>query len=156
MAAAPAEFRLRPYRPEDCAILAQLCRDTVHAVCRADYTAEELDAWVSGVTPERWAPTLAAHDTWVAERGGAIIGFADLDGDYLDRLYVHKDFQGQGVATALCELLESRTAAPAMTVHASRTALPFFLHRGYRLVRPNTVVRNRVPLENFLLEKTLR
>lgn len=155
MAGAPAEFRLRPYRPKDCAILAQLCRETVQAVCRADYTAEELDAWVSGVTPERWAPTLAAHDTWVAERDGAIIGFADLDGSYLDRLYVHKDFQGQGVATALCELLESRTAAPAMTVHASRTALPFFLHRGYRMIRSNTVVRQGVTLQNFLLEKRL-
>ena len=29
----------------------------------------------------------------------------DADG-YLDRLYVHKDYQGRGVATALCDALE--------------------------------------------------
>ena len=61
MAAGPAEWYLRPYRPEDCEELTRLCRDSVLAVCRADYTAEELDAWVSGVTPDAWAPTLAAH-----------------------------------------------------------------------------------------------
>ena len=155
MDAAPAELRLRPYRPEDCTALARLCRDTVQAVCCGDYTAEELKAWLSGVTPEAWAPTLAAHDTWVAEIGNAVAGFADRDGGYLDRLYVHRGFQGRGVATALCNLLESRADVPVLTVHASRTALPFFLHRGYRLVRPNTVVRRGVTLKNFLLEKQL-
>lgn len=156
MAAAPAEFRLRPYRPEDCAALTQLCRNTVQTVNRSDYSAAEIAAWISGITPEAWAPTLAAHDTWIAETPDTIVGFADLaDGGYLDRLYVHKDFQGRGVATALCDCLEARTTASAVTVHASITSLPFFLRRGYRLIRPNEVVRCGITLRNFLLEKSL-
>lgn len=153
MAAAPAEWHLRPYRPEDCAALVQLCRDTIWTINRRDYSAAEAEAWVSGITPEAWASSLAAHDTWVAETDGMIVGFADMDSGYLDRLYVHKDFQGRGIATALCDFLESRTVALPVTVHASITALPFFLHRGYRLVHPNTVVRCGVTLRNFLLEK---
>ena len=36
-----------------------------------------------------------------------IIGFGDMDNTgYLDRLYVHKDYQGKGVATAICDRLE--------------------------------------------------
>ena len=39
-------------------------------------------------------------------------GFADMDADgYLDRLYVHKDYQGRGVATALCDALEQAAQA---------------------------------------------
>ena len=155
MAAGPAELQLRPYEPEDCAALVRLCRDTIRAVNRADYTGPQLDAWISGITPEAWASTLAAHDTWVAEIDHIIVGFADMDGSYLDRLYVHRDFQRHGIASALCDLLEPRAQSETVTVHASITALPFFLHRGYRLVHPNTVVRCGVTLQNYLLEKHL-
>ena len=155
MNAVPAEIKLRPCRPEDCAAVAQLCRKTVGTVCRRDYAPAELDAWAAGFTPEALASSLAARDAWTAWLGGELAGFADRDGSYLDRLYVRWDLQGRGVATALCDFLEARIDAPAVTVHASRTALPFFLHRGYRLVGPNLVVRRGVTLQNFLLEKPL-
>ena len=45
----------------------------------------------------------------------------DADG-YLDRLYVHKDYQGRGVATALCDALEQAVQCEAYTTHASITA----------------------------------
>ncbi len=42
-----------------------------------------------------------------------------------------------------------------VTVHASITALSFFLRRGYRLLRPQTVWRWGVALNNFVLEKSI-
>lgn len=37
-----------------------------------------------------------------------ITGFGDMDfTGYLDRLYVHREYQGQGIATLLCGELES-------------------------------------------------
>lgn len=87
---------------------------------------------------------------------GDIIGFGDMDeSGYLDRLYVHKDFQGQGVASAICDELE-RFAAGIITTHASITAKPFFQHRGYRVVRKQEVIRRGVALTNFVMEKTER
>lgn len=45
---------------------------------------------------------------------------------YLDRLYVSKDYQGQGVATSLWERLETRFPVSHITAaHASLTAKPF-------------------------------
>ena len=83
-----------------------------------------------------------------------LLGFGDMDGTgYLDRLYVHKDRQGQGIATALCDALEQGCTARPFVTHASLTARGFFENRGYRVVRPQCVLRRGVELINFVMEK---
>ena len=146
---------LRAYEPADCPALLRLFYDTVHAVCAADYTAEQLDAWATGrENVAAWDRSLRAHRTLVAVLAGEIAGFADLDtaAGYLDRLYVHKDFQGLGVASALCDRLESAAADP-ITTHASITARPFFEKRGYAVVKEQQVERKGIHLTNFIMEK---
>ena len=73
----------------------------------------------------------------------------------VDRLYVHKDFQGRGIATALEGALEGALSVPLVYTDASITAKPFFLGRGYRLVREQRVERHGVALTNFRMEKLL-
>ena len=93
-------FTLGLYRPGDLEELVRLFYETVHTVNPRDYTREQVDAWVpspESVDWEAWGQSLAAHYTVVARRGGEIVGFGDMDDTgYLDRLYVHKDFQGRG------------------------------------------------------------
>ena len=72
---------------------------------------------------------------------------------YLDRLYVHKDYQGQGIASAICDELERFAAGKKITTHASITAKPFFQHHGYCVVREQKVIRRGVALTNFVMEK---
>ena len=146
---------LRPYRSEDCPALARLFYDTVRTVNARDYTPEQLDAWADGnVDLAAWDTSFLAHHSLVAEENGEILGFADMDTTgYLDRLYVHKDYQGQGVATALCDALEASCPAEHFTTHASPTARPFFEGRGYRVLRRQTVVRRGILLDNYVMEK---
>ena len=146
---------LRPYRSADCPALAELFYDTVHTVCAGDYTPEQLDAWAPGAAdPAAWDASFLAHRTLVAVEGGTPVGFADMDeSGYLDRLYVHRDFQRRGIAAALCDALEAASAAKTFTTHASLTARPFFEHRGWRVVREQTVFRRGVALNNFVMEK---
>lgn len=146
---------LRPYRPADCPVLARLFYDTVHTVNARDYSPEALDAWADGqVDLSAWNERFLAHTSLVAEEGGEIVGFADMDEHgYLDRLYVHRDFQRRGVATALCDALEARVSAPRYTTHASITARPFFEARGYRVIRAQQVERSGILLTNFCMEK---
>ena len=147
-------MKLRLYRSEDCSALARLFYDTVHTVNTRDYTLEQLDAWADGhVDLDAWNTSFLAHHTLVAEENGEILGFADMDGaGYLDRLYVHRDHQGEGFATALCGALE-RAASGPITTHASITARPFFEGRGYRVLREQQVERRGVWLTNYVMGK---
>lgn len=153
--AAPGSPVLRPYAPEDLPALASLFHNTVHTVCARDYTPSQLDAWAPGQVDEAvWSRSLLAHDTLVATLDGQIVGFGDMDeGGYLDRLYVHRDFQGRGIATALVRALEARNGGSRFTVHASRTAQDFFRRQGYRCLASREVLRRGQRLTNFSMEK---
>ena len=146
---------IRKYMPQDCPQLAELFYDTVHTVNARDYTPEQLDAWATGsVDIEAWNRSFLEHHTLVAVENDVLIGFGDMDDTgYLDRLYVHCEHQGRGVATAICDALENAAKAEVFVTHASITARPFFEHRGYSVVREQRVLRNGVYLTNFVMEK---
>ena len=151
------DVELREYRPEDCREMGELFLDTVRTVNRRDYTEEETKAWAPGLPDlERWNRSFLDHYTLVAWEDGWIAGFGDIDRTgYLDRLYVGRDFQGRGIATAICGRLEEHFPVERVTVCASITARPFFEGRGYRVVRSQKVLRRGVYLTNFVMEKRL-
>ncbi|HIT64926.1 MAG TPA: GNAT family N-acetyltransferase [Candidatus Ventrimonas merdavium] len=148
-------YTIRPYRPEDCRPISQLFYNTVHTVNRKDYTEMQVCAWATGtVDLEAWNRSFSEHRTLVALDGETIVGFGDMDQTgYLDRLYVHQDYQGQGIASALCEQLETAVQGKAIVTHASITARPFFEKRGYHVVREQQVERQGVLLTNYVMEK---
>lgn len=146
---------IRKYIPSDCKYLAELFYDTVHLVNARDYTAEQLTAWATGnVNLNEWNRSFMEHITVVAVKDGIIVGFGDIDKTgYLDRLYVHKDYQRKGIATAICDKLESAVNAPVIRTHASITARAFFAGRGYEVKKEQQVMRNGVVLKNYVMER---
>lgn len=162
-------MKLRKYVSEDCAFLAALFYDTVHTVNAADYTKAQLDVWTTGqVDLQAWNVSFLNHHTIVAEADGVITGFGDMDDTgYLDRLYVHKAYQRRGVASAICDALETAYAAKTLetagkkgeavpvcfTTHASITARPFFEARGYSVICSQQVERQGILLTNYVMEK---
>ena len=145
---------IRKYLKEDCEHLAELFFKTVHAVNVKDYTEEELNAWADGkVNLEEWNRSFLEHYTVVAEKDGIVAGFGDIDKTgYLDRLYVHKDYQRQKIATAICDELEKAVDVDKIVTHASITAKPFFIKRGYTVIKEQQVVRHGVSLTNYVME----
>ncbi len=121
-----SDMWIREYQGPDCKILAKLFYDTVHRVNARDYTEEQLDVWATGwVDLEEWDRSFREHYSIVAVWGDVVVGFGDIDRTgYLDRLYVHADYQGRGVATAICNRLEQEIPGNIIT-HASVTARPF-------------------------------
>lgn len=145
---------IRSYTPADCLEITQLFYDTVHTVNARDYTKVQLNAW-AGPKPdlEKWNRSLLSHYSLVAVKDGRIVGFGDIDDSgYLDRLFVHRDYQRSGIASALCRRLEANVPGP-ITTHASITARPFFEGRGYRVLREQQVERRGVWLTNYVMGK---
>lgn len=145
---------IREYRPLDCEVLAELFYNTVHTVNVKDYTKEQLDVWATGkVDLEKWNQSFEEHYSLVAIDDERIVGFGDINkAGYLDRLFVHSDYQRKGIATAICNQLEQAVQGRIVT-HASITARPFFEQRGYRVIKEQQVERQGIFLTNFIMEK---
>lgn len=149
---------VRAYKSSDCGSLASLFYDTVHTVNAADYSDAQLDAWATGtVDLVAWNRSFVEHDTLVAVLDGQIVGFADMDATgYLDRLYIHKDYQRKGIASALVQALEQRAYKAGIvsySTYASITAKAFFEKQGYVVEHENQVLRNGVSLVNYKMVK---
>ena len=147
-------MEIRMYRPSDCKILTGLFYNTVHTVNARDYTEEQLNVWATGeVDLEKWNQSLQGHFSVVAVDNGTVVGFGDIDHTgYLDRLFVHADYQGKGVGTAICNQLEQAVQGTIVT-HASITAKPFFEKRGYSVMKEQSVERQGIFLTNYRMEK---
>src|SRR5699024_1446802 len=116
------KVEIRKYQQSDSGKLADLYYNTVHTVNAKDYTKEQLNVWANGqLDLEKWNQSFQEHYSVVAFNNEIIVGFGDMDKTgYLDHLYVHVDYQGKGVATAICNQLE-QTVLGNITTHASIT-----------------------------------
>ena len=146
---------IREYQTSDCKEITELFYNTVHTVNTKDYTKEQLDVWATGqVDLEKWNQSLQEHYSIVAIETGIVVGFGDIDKTgYLDRLFVHANYQGKGIATAICSRLEQAVQGD-ITTYASITAKPFFEKRVYKVVKEQQVERQGIFLTNFCMKKT--
>lgn len=145
---------IRKYQASDCKELADLFYNTVHIVNAKDYTKEQLNVRATKqVDLEKWNKSLQEHFSVVALDNETIVGFGDIDKTgYLDRLFVHANYQKKGIATALCNQLEQAVQGD-ITTHASITAKPFFEKRGYKLVKEQQIERQGIFLTNYVMIK---
>lgn len=156
-------MEIRAYQESDISQLISLFYETVHSVNKQHYSQEQLDAWApkeeKALKLNTWSTSLRQNITYVAEMNGYIVGFSDMTMEgHLDRLYVHKDFQGQGVASVLVNKLEQEARILGLNeinTEASITAKPFFERHGYELVAQQSVERKGVQLVNYRMRKKL-
>ena len=150
-------MQLREYITSDCEQLAKLFFQTVHSVNAKDYTKEQLYVWATGnVDLNEWDESFKEHHTVIATDNYKIVGFGDIDSSgYLDRLFIHKNHQNEGIATAICDELESSVNGKKVITHSSITAKTFFEKRGYKVKKEQTVVRKGRSLTNFIMEKEI-
>ena len=146
-------YTIRNYRSDDCKEISGLFYETVHTVNAKDYSREQLCAWAHGsdqllINNDKFLK----QKTFIAESDGAILGFASIDGSgYLDMLFVHKDFQRRGIATALCN--EAEKDFSVIKTFASVTAKPFFEKRGYVVTGIRESERSGITLKSFEMQK---
>lgn len=148
---------IREYKSSDCKEVSELFYNTVHVINAKDYTKEQLDVWATNeIDLEKFNKSLIEHYSLVAVENKIIIGFGDIDKTgYLDRLFVHKDYQNRGVATSICNRLEQKILKGKVVTHSSITAKPFFEKRGYKVIKEKQVERKGLFLTNYIMEKII-
>ncbi|WP_167619508.1 GNAT family N-acetyltransferase [Maribellus sediminis] len=141
------------------AILA-LFVDTINTVCAKDYTPEQRAVWTAGAqNTKRWLKKLEQHYFMVARLEETLVGFASLENNYIDFLFVHKDFQDRGIAKLLFETLREKAAEnniETLASDVSLTARPFFEKMGFVVIRKQDNPTRGVNLTNFRMEKRLK
>lgn len=149
---------IRQYEPTDCENLANLFYLTVHTVNAKDYMKEQLNVWATDkIDLEEWNKSFSEHFTVIAVENDTVVGFGDIDkSGYLDRLFVHRDYQRRGIATAICNELERAVKVDKIITHASITAKPFFEQRDFNVVKEQQVLRKGIALTNYIMEKQVR
>ncbi len=155
-------IEVRDATVDDAPAVAELFYHTILNVNVGDYSVAQVEAWAGPApVPERWEKRIAedrsARRTFVAVAEGEIVGFADLEKDgHVDMLYVHHEYQGCGIASALLDRIEAearRLGLRRLYTEASITAEPFFRTRGFNLVRPQLVEVRGQTFRNYVLDK---
>ncbi len=156
------EYPIRQVTEQDIPEMREMFRNTVLYVNSKDYTPEEVADWAScGISFEHWKELLAKHNFIVAlDAQGKIIGFSSMNTEgYMHSLFVHKDWQGKGVATRLLtetEKIAREYGVQRIWAEVSITARLFFEKHGYKVVKEQQAKANRLYLTNYIMEKSLR
>lgn len=134
--------------------------DTITTICKSDYSPEQINAWTSSIKNTlRWANKLESQYFLVAELNNTIVGYASLENtDYLDLLYVHKDYQRQGIANMLYSAIEKEAInrkAKILNADVSETARRFFEKKGFLMITPQINLIKGVEIINYKMTKTL-
>jgi ribosomal protein S18 acetylase RimI-like enzyme len=110
---AATDILIRPSRPSDAAALRAILYDTFESTWRPQLTAEAVAAFLSEDRPGAYVGE-KGHEFWVAERGGAVVGFVHQEGDFINALHVLAAHARQGVGARLMDHAEAEIAAAGL------------------------------------------
>lgn len=143
----------------DAVELKNLFQNTVLAINRRDYSQAEVEDWAScGDDLSNIEDMIKTHYFIVAiNQQLEIVGFSSITPQgYLHSMFVHKDFQGEGIATMLLNEIEQYAITNGImriTSEVSLTARPFFEKKGYIVEEEQKRKANQLSLTNFWMAK---
>ena len=154
------DLEFREADSNDIPEITEIFRDTIRTVNIKDYSREQIEVWASGAEDlKKWQDRIRKFYFLVAEINGQIVGFSYLkNGNYLDGLFVHKDFQRQTIASKLLRIMESQVSINGFdTIRSdvSITALPFFDSHFYEVEKKQKKMVKGIVFENYMVYKTL-
>ncbi|WP_288217132.1 GNAT family N-acetyltransferase [uncultured Bacteroides sp.] len=154
-----ADFIMKAALQSDAVELKKLFQNTVLAINRRDYSQAEVEDWAScGDDLSNIEDMIKTHYFIVAvNQQSEIVGFSSITPQgYLHSMFVHKDFQGEGIATILLNEIEQYAITNGImriTSEVSLTARPFFEKKGYIVEEEQKRKANQLSLTNFWMAK---
>jgi len=151
-------MNIRPAVKADVPSLATLYHDTVMAHGPEHYTEAQTAAWAASTLDlAEFEHFILGVQTYVAETPNGIVGFGGLSPEGpIASLYVHQDYLGQGVGSAILQYLmeqAERDRLPRLYAEASEFSLGLFQKFGFRHYDTEVVERMGVSFTRYLVEK---
>jgi putative acetyltransferase len=126
-------IQIRAARASELAQIFAVHRDSVIALCASHYTDAQIRGWLSGRSPEMYLPAIEGGRLWVADDRD-VIGFVEIDGHELTKLFIRGDRATGGVGRRLLHTaVETIRASGAPTVFLESTvnAQAFYARHGF-------------------------
>ena len=120
---------LRPARPADAGQVAEVWLRSFAAALpgvRRAHPDDEVRRWVAEVL-------LPAHDVWVADDGGTVVGVLALSDGWLDQLYLAPEARGRGIGDRFVALAKRRQPGGLQlwTFQVNEPAQRFYRKHGF-------------------------
>jgi putative acetyltransferase len=153
-------MKLRSYCSSDLEQVMSVYHDAVHVLAAPFYNEEQRAAWAPAISnPDRWRERLSRVRTIVMDAEGVIAGFASYEANgHLDLLFTRPQFARRGVASRLCDSVESSLAQAGVRrlfTEASLAAREFFQSRGFRILHEEKVECRGLKLTRYAMEKQM-
>ena len=156
------DVTIRAYRSDDAAALAEVMFRSVREAATADYTAEQVNAWLPArPTPE--AVNRRAGDgrrvLVAAGSAGRVLGYIDLEPDgHIDHLFCVPEAVGHGIGARLYDAVERAAADEGLDqlyVEASESARRLLEKKGFVVRERREKELRGVPIHNYAMSKQL-
>jgi putative acetyltransferase len=129
-------LKIRRAAQEDCHSIGNVHAAAVRGIRTTLYTPEEIQAWAVPRNPSSYEESIRSKEFFVAESGGAIVGFGVLNQEIaeVEAVYVAPGAGRRGIGLKVLRKLEERASAFGLKVlrlNASLNAVPFYEKAGY-------------------------
>ena len=153
-------YAIRHFQTEDLPAVLHIYKRAIYKIGSRFYNHAQVDAWAAAsLDLPAWEQRLHSGVVLVAMHGTHMAGFIRFEPTgKIDLLYVHPNFERQGIAKALLhkiERLAHQERVPRLFTQASEAAKSFFIGQGYTLLGAQEVERQGVKLVNYRMEKAL-
>jgi putative acetyltransferase len=151
-------IKIRKYKESDARDLWAIFYHTIRNVNIRDYTQAQAEAWApNGFSSDIWQRKMNSISPFVAEIGGEIVGYADLqESGLIDHFFCHHEHQGKGIGRNLMEhVLKVGELQGIIRFYSevSITARPFYEKFGFKVAQEQMVEVRGQKLRNFVMEK---
>ena len=135
---------------------------SIHSACLertllGRYTSEQITAWMTGRTPQGYLRASEAGERFfIAEVDRTAVGFASWQDDQLLAVFVHPDFQGRGIGSALvsaCFEDAERTGATISSVSSVLGAEAFYGRHGFLIVGSGSTSKHGVIIQDTQMHR---
>lgn len=153
-------IHIRQATLEDIPEITSIFRDTIRTINSKDYSEKQIQIWSSGADDiQEWKDRIENTYFLVAEIKNQIVGFSYLiNGNQMDGLFVHKDFQRRTIGSKLLRIMESRASVNGFEVlktDVSITAFDFFDSHYYEVDKKKKKNFKGLAFETYVMYKDL-